>query len=560
MDLQIKGKLNKQLGSIASVDKFLYHNIEPSNVKHLELSPSNQSNSGVSFNSTINNELLAPVALIKQQFKIDLSATPPLGTYLIDTNGFDAPQSCTLSKATSTMKVTVNSQDSKSVSNYGSYVSAIAKQWDNDFKNKWLSMTPTFEDNCQQFDDVSGGPNNPMAGYPNSSPLQLGRWASCKVISLVNPVGDGVNPVNGSIVFEVIEPVMVSPFKISDDSEYIPNVYQLNVEANFYAGQLFDRIWSYSGNDKGFMYTTATVLTDRANVAESKLMVFQVSVPDVLKDRVPVNYLLNTISVEQRRESNAITLASGATGTYSTAVYSLSAVPARIFIHFDDSEYNADYAKGYGSITNVVLTYGLKTLLSTASQTQIWQMSVRNGSKQKWTDFRGKSNGVYFSPDGSVHPGTQGSVIIISAAELGLTSTEAQGAQNNATLQLQITLENTSRASKTYACNVSIQYDTITNISDSVVNTSYVNVLNRSDIVNSFNNLSVAESNRVNELGGSLFDRFKKVARMADAVLSKACKAQKTVHELIPKDPKKQTGGRLLGRKEMMRRLREYDD
>lgn len=340
---------------------------------------------------------------------------------------------------------------------------------------RFNSTTPSLPD--QAYGKYSDGVltnNNPLASYNNASYDidQVPRGAFPVVVALNrfaigNPVAVDQSPIAVAVTDTwvitvqtvVSEPLFLSPF-IFGNPEFncqgllgINNMtFTLNVDAT--CKRLFSTANPYitaislgtAANSNGFTSTTAIGISTQPS-APALLLKFLSTQPSDLvqtKNIVPYmdypRYLTNS--------ANSTTITSGSTATLTSSNLQINQIPDLFLINVRIPMSQQSWFNPSSFLTLNSISINLNNqsgLLSSASQYDLWRLSIKNGSTQSWEEFSGQALvNVNATGEGVLIP-TTGSLLVLNPAyDLSLPDYITCGSLGNYNFQ--------------FSCSVSNQY------------------------------------------------------------------------------------------------------
>lgn len=408
-------------------------------------------------------------------FKVTISNVPN-GDLAFSYGNSDALQAFPLNSLFTTLSAQINNTN-VSV-NLQDVLPSLLRMNDSRHLYRYNGMTPSLPDQAYLlYSDAVLTNNNPLAGYSNASydvdqlprgshPVIL-RKASYFASGSPTATGSIVRDANGTITttgtftptgtadptdkwvyelaVEVTEPLFLSPF-IFGDSPYnkqgFVGLNALNLVCNvdttckrFFStsnsGYTYEVELGNDTNNKGFSDDSAI------------LMNFLSSQPTDLisaKNVVPYHdfsrFLTTTSEVINAGKNFNIT----------SQNLQLNQIPD-LFLITVRKPMNSQTVKdstAFFSIENVSINFNnVSGLLSSATQQDLWRISINNGSTQNWKEFSGKA----YRPDLSVGVGqnvpTTGSLLVLNPArDLSLPSYLSCGSIGQFNVQLNLTVRN----------------------------------------------------------------------------------------------------------------------
>jgi hypothetical protein len=370
----------------------------------------------------------------------------------------DAPRAFPIASAIDTLAATINNQSVNI--NIGDIVHALMHfNTDDDLKNRAYSMTPTYQDQSQNYGDLILGARNPL-GYYGDSPdgAQMGRGGFPFTI-VQNPVSTGSGQTLTAIVdVAFCEPLFLSPFyfgKTNGCGFY--NINTMDFNFTFVGGQnLASRMWSHNDQSAGTLpiVTASAVFGSLAGGPSSPLpgglqpqMLFQYITPQetmILPTNMPITYpYFDTI----RFPTDLPQSTSSVPTQYSSNNIQLNSVPRRMYIYIrqrnSDLQSNPRYTDTFFQISQMSIQFlNSSGLLASAVINNLYDLSRRNHCQMSWTQWSGGPvQGQNFS--GTI--GTIGSVVCIEfARDIGLPSLMAPGILSQCQVQITVTASNLS--------------------------------------------------------------------------------------------------------------------
>ena len=278
------------------------------------------------------------------------------------------------------------------------------------------SVSPDYPDSYQEYDDwqTFGSAKNPLALYGESDGLQDHRGGFPIVLAQ-----DGK-----SFTCEVTEPLFLSPFYNGhgDQVEGFTNINEVNITITWLSR--IARVISHStgGNALG----TVSVSMYQA----PELLITEIT-PDLTQPRLLAQSLpYNKLS--QFPLSQPV-IPAGETITMSSESFKLSQIPSCMWVFARHKRQTSDESTSdsFCGLKNLRLTWNTETLFSSATQQDLYEMSVRNGLNLTWPEFS-----KY-----------RGSPICLSFGDqVGLIDGEAPGVRGQYTLRVEVDAENLSSA------------------------------------------------------------------------------------------------------------------
>lgn len=478
------------------------------------------------FNTQSENVLIDRRIYVKHQFKMSFTGTSPIGQPLLN-DEFDAPRAFPLASVTNSLKVTINGTSVEM--QYADALQAMLR-YNADFElmNYDLSGTPNTLDNYQNYADGAGSVRNCLSNYFNGS-YTLGRGSFQLDAPFTNPVSvDGVTPTTSTVLFTVVEPLLVSPmlYSCKDLQSGLLGVKNMGVSFNFKAGQL-SKIWSHGVNPG--VTITSTLVEIGAGVTETPQLLINYLNPPLIdiglqpKDIVYQYYKTDTY-VNDMNDS----LAPNATKTYSNNSIQLSTVPKRIYIYasIPHSEQSYLTTDTFFKINSLSLQYlNVSGQFSTMTIYDLYHLCVKNGLKMNWVDF----NGVTQRYSTGTQVGLCGAVLCIDVEDLAIPSNLASGVNVNSQLSFQLNITNINQTTElNVQLTTVLVYDGMATIADGGMITQ-VGVINQYDVVNTRQAGKWIDYKSARSVyGGDFFSKLASLGQTALSGAKSACNLAKT--------------------------------
>ena len=401
------------------------------------------STSGIAwnFNTQSANTVISRNIYAKVQFKLTFKGTAPIGQPLL-ANSRDSPRFLPLASVTNSLKVTINGSSVES--QYSAALAGVLRYHvDHDTKEYDLSGSPSTQDNMQRYQDGVGGLRNPLANYQNSSSngdTGRGAW---QFDTLVNPLSPdaGVTELTATILFSVIEPLLISPllYKSTEQEAGLLGVKNMGINMNFASGQL-ERVWSRSPS-AGVTLNSVVCSIGAGATAPPQLHMQYFTPPLISQGQIPRSIKYQYYKSEVFNNDMNVSLAPNASQTFTNNAIQLSTIPKCIYIFATRTDNTKSYltTDTFLRINSLSLSYlNVSGQFSSMPIESLYHnLALKNGCKMSWTEWSGKSTTI---GDGTVD-GLCGSVLKITSDDLHLPSNVASGMNINSQLSYQIGLE-----------------------------------------------------------------------------------------------------------------------
>lgn len=435
------------------------------------------SNSSLIFSIQVPSEnvVIGRDILLTTGLSFTLTATNvPAGAFALNYGGTDALQAFPLSSLMTTATAQINNT-AVSV-NLQDILPSLLRLNNSRELYRFNGASPSLPDQAYaRFADAVGTNNNPLAGYGNASYDldQVPRGSHPVSINVVHTITAGGTDASlqstdlaDTFVIEistiVAEPLFLSPF-IYGSPEYnqqgllgINNMtFTFNIDAT--CKRLFSSSTGFitsialgtAANPNGFTSTStiAAIVNQPSNPA--MLLKFLSTQPsDLIETKNVVPYM--DFPRFLTSSSNTTSVAPQGSATLTSSNLQINQIPDLFIINVRKpmSQQTINDASVFFTINNVSINLNNQSgLLSSASQYDLWRMSVKNGSTQSWLEFSGVANVAVGGTGKGAAVNTTGSLLIINPAyDLSLPDFITCGSLGNYNFQFQIGATNTISA------------------------------------------------------------------------------------------------------------------
>lgn len=320
-----------------------------------------------------------------------------------------------------------------------------------DERNKFMSGSPSFPDEIPSFSAVGGldaGARNPFSQYTTNVEeisRQPFHWLSDVTIETA-PVTVPPTPQERvrSCVITLLEPLFVPPLNWTErDVQALFGIQTIDITVQL-ASNLKNRIFSgiFTDAAAGQNGLNSAVVSVGANGLKPILHVLYITpqsnedIPRVL--HYPYyeigKYSTNGASLSANKYAVSGVRLDACKSSTNVNNISLHSVPKRVYIYGAVRKSAYDSAVGgkipniFARITKMSVNWNNQAgMLSSASEYDLYRMSVKNGCDQSWTEWTTYTGGVL-----CLEPST----------DLGLGLVEAPGSRGNYQLQYKIDYEN----------------------------------------------------------------------------------------------------------------------
>jgi hypothetical protein len=341
------------------------------------------------------------------------------------------------------------------------YTSAFL-QYNNDtfIQRQNQSGTASAVDLVTSYSDIVGTVASPFSNSLDENNNGYGNTCRTKQILSVTP-NASTGATSLTVVVNIVEALIASPFTyqgIADPEKAIFNLNNVIVTMSF---NYLQRMLSYS-------IPTGASVTGVSAVFDSQSILCQFIAPfeNSLANRTyPTSYNYTYIQSTDTTISN-IAAALGSTASISTNTQQLSIIPDYFLIYAipsvaDLTSVSPSYPDFFFPISSINIQIGQRSsVLGSASQFQLWQISKKNGSNVDWTRWSGQQILDSTSTAGTNKGVGGGGVLILStASDLNLPKTSAVGMAEAQNFQANITITNNTGIAFT---NVTIRVVSLT--------------------------------------------------------------------------------------------------
>lgn len=388
--------------------------------------------------------------------RLTFTGVPPVGQSILMPNR-DAPRAFPVSSSIETFQASINNQ-SVSINMADVIQPLMHYNTDNDLKNLDYSMTPTYQDQSQNYGDLYGAIRSPLFNYGDANDGNQCPRGGFPFWIVSNPV----QAVGGTVLTAVVdvafcEPLYCSPFywgKSNESGFYNVNTMDFNIT---FLAQAANRMWSHDDNGGTNVITSASMIIGGLNGGPTSdmpggnlpVMLFQYITPQenmIIPNNVPITYPY--FDVLRFPSDLPQSLAGSAPVQYNSNNIQLNSIPRRLYVYIrernSDLYSNPSHTDSFFQINNISIQFQNKNgLLASASMYQLYEMSTKNHCKLSWNQW--SCGPVYAPGDFVTKIGTIGSVLCIEfATDIGLDSLQAPGILAQCMLQVQVTARNLS--------------------------------------------------------------------------------------------------------------------
>lgn len=434
--------------------------------------------------------------------RLTFTGAPGAGNKLLNPS-CDAPRAFPIANMMDTLNCYINGT---SVSiRPATVVQPMLHYQSEDLDKRDYSTTPTYFDQFQSYNVGAGTNLNPLARHSDCIDGSVFQRGSSNYVIVANPTAVGTEIVTAIVDLAVSEKLFLPPFYSGPNDKSFYAFYNLT-SMNFtmtFVNQIANRVWSHATQNSSGVTVSVPFVTSTAALGGTAggpqsftndqvlLLVNQIT-PREVADPGPMRPLTFPYFKIQDYPGNPITIAAGSTSTLTTTNLSFPSIPNRIYIwareRASSLQSSATKTDTFLACQNLEVIYGNRPLLQSMTQTQIYDMCVKNGLRDSFMQWIGEV------PDGSMKPGstigTMGSVICIDTVEdFGFASDLSPGVQvGTMNFTVRGIFKNTSGLSIDAELIVVTVDEGIFAIPNAGSSSLHINVLTREEVLNASTN------------------------------------------------------------------------
>lgn len=386
--------------------------------------------------------------------------------------GFDAPRFLPISGSMNTLSARINN-DTITVPLY-KYIHALTRyNIGTELQRKDYSITPIYPDQSMNYSDLIGSNLNPLGQYANQiqgTAIPRGGYPFTIVTGTnvaVTPSTGAGTAASASVDFVATEPLIMSPFYFGCQCNDVQGFYNLNaMDFTFsFLTQAAWRMWSHcplvSTSGTAQVTSNITSMTYQFNnfspafsyTQNVPLLMFKYITPNLLTKQplnpnLPITYPYYEPNPFQTQVGTQ-TYAQGSVKITANNLQ-LTTIPQFILVYIrpDDNTLTTrcDITDSYLTINQIAIRWtNQNTVLSTATQPQLYETNVRNGSNQNWVDWSGLPiNNSALPPNtlASTYHGCSGPIALYFGRDIQLNANEAPGVNGQFMLTVEVYASN----------------------------------------------------------------------------------------------------------------------
>lgn len=387
----------------------------------------------------------------------------------VGTQFFDAPRAFPISNALTNISLSIN--NNSITQNLNNYVRALTRySMTGMSEDVNYSLTPSMLDQAQNYGDLNGFARSPLRGYSdNAYQCPRGGFFGIDVISNTSTgIAD-----TAVVRLTCSEYLFLSPMLFQEDDQDtgfygVQNMrlqLSLGGRGNSALSGLGSSLWSHStGAGAG------TLSAISVNVVEAQA-IFSFLTPDPTQS-IPSLNLYSYYQPQIYPTNTTAPIASGALTTIQMNNVQLGSIPSRIYVFVADTDTNHTVLKSdvFFGIENIAISWDNRdNLLANATQQDLYNISVKNGTNLSWTQWRAHC----------------GSVLALDfGADIPLRLLQAVGMRGSYNLRLTVQARNLGDIAQTPTLTCVVISEGIMSIGENTVQFD-LGVLNAQDVFDS---------------------------------------------------------------------------
>jgi hypothetical protein len=413
--------------------------------------------------------------------RLTMTGVPAIGTALLQ-RGHDAPRAYGLSKSLQTMIATINNQ-SLSI-NMADLIGALLL-YNNDETTQAgsFSVSPSYQDQWQEYSSGYGNTRNPMGLYGDSLDLtQMPNGGFPSYVIVSNPISpDGVSTMTAVVDIAFCEYLFLAPFIWSkNNAGGFYNCTAMDFTFNFLSGANGSRFWSHDPSVGALL--SGPIVSSSFQIGSqpggpssfgstsgnAPLMFFTYLTPNQQQVLGPLSSIVYPLFDVQEYQTNGNTAGPYGSGSDIVQIQGnniqLSSIPRRMYIwirqqnqdFYQPTSGSPNYPDAYFQIQSINVQYQNQNgLCNSANFVQLFEICKKNHYMGNFAQWSGGPVYTDASWAGATGPGTrvgtQGSIICLQFADdIGLQDVlDAPGKLSPSTLQVQVNARNMAARSIT---------------------------------------------------------------------------------------------------------------
>jgi hypothetical protein len=412
--------------------------------------------------TAVNRHVLAQTDL---DLQIDLAGGTTVGYWAADQVLFaygktNALQAFPLNALITTVQAQIN--NSNVTVSTRDVLSALLKMYNYEELAKYNSLTPSLIDSFyQDYSDGLGSNNNVLANYSVGTfskeyqprgcfPVKLFQMDGTTEINAltVKADADGTAPFASFIMrFTTCEPLLfLSPFisGLSKSHASFLGLNTLNLTLNLGDATRVMSNASYATHGGVSTKTISNVTFLKGNA--SKLLMNFLDIPPQIMAKVEPKNVVNYNQYMSYNYSTSQTIQPGDTAQLTFNNVQLGSIPSKILIYAKKPNLTTYDSNFFMPITQSTFNFANRSgVLSSATQVDLYNMSVKNGLQMNFYEFSGSgvSNDVTGNP--VLVPTTGGILVVDPAIDLSIASEYTNMSKGQFNMQFSITVKNQTK-------------------------------------------------------------------------------------------------------------------
>lgn len=486
--------------------------------------------SNIVFNVQVPSQetVVARQALIETTLRFQITATPVSldaavqgSGYVFNYGGVDGFSPFPFHALVNSTQWTINNNTISQ--NTRDLLSVLCRIHDKRYLQRYNGMTPVMFDSYGDYSQIpADAQNKPFAGFSGMSldnDLQPRGVLPLTIVSGTNYLATTAGPRVLVVELKVTEPCMLSPFVFAgDEGQGMYGIQNFNATYNLTGAA--NNVVRFGGV-LASRYTVAPVVVFQGAYSPRLLLQYLTPHPS---DLLPARNVLPYYELP-RYITTLAPIAAGATSRIVSSSLQLNQIPDKLFIVVCkniDARLVSD-ADSFLPIRGISINWNNSSgLLSSATQQDLWRMSIENGINMSWAEWSGLASVASpASATGSLPITTCGPVLCLEyGKDIELKDDYyAPGSLGNFQLQFNLdVVNNTAVPTAGYQLMVIVQNSGVFSL-ERGVSSSYLGILTKSDVLEVSRDKAIPFSDAIRMVGGGkVGDFFKRVSsKLGDA-------------------------------------------
>lgn len=467
---------------------------------------------------------------------VTVSGIPANGKFLVNYGASDVFAPFPLNQLTTNTSIQINNT-TVSLQNRD-VLDPILRNMSRGDLARYNSTTPVYLDNFGDYAQLNSISsllsNSPFGSYYQASDPNYPPRGAYPVTVTGNTVGDGTARKTVTVTIKVCEPLMVSPFVFGDAAHTAAGIYgvsQINVQTSMDALGVRAFRWILGADGStGAGAKTVTGVTYANSYLECRFLTPKPS------DLLPAINVLPAANFVNYKTTGSSSLAGGATTTLTSNNVQLNAIPDKAIIFVRETTANQQWydADAYCAIKSVRILFNNQSgLLSSASEVELYRMSVEAGCNQNWLEYSGKANGnksqqyhndpedgtpsvSYGADESGAIVSTTGSMLVLDFAKHIAIAEDyyAPSSLGQFSFQIQVDIENTTNGAIIPELNTLFMTSGVFSTQNGT-SACYWGVLNKEEVLRVSTSEPVGRAAMGRMVGGGIFSKLKSFAAKA---------------------------------------------